>query len=214
MLPSAGSLGRAMAVLGRDDEPLAVAGSRTRAGDIAFFVTVAAATAFGLWQLVSYTVAHSGLRVYATAVGLGFLTFLRVAFLVTLSTLVWVPIGVRICQSPRLARTAQPVVQVLASFPANFLFPFATLFFIHTGISLNIGAVLLMLLGSQWYILFNTIAGAMAIPTDLREAMDNLRVTGWQRWKRLIIPAIFPFYVTGAITASGGPGMRRSWPRS
>ena len=200
----AGSVGRAMAVLGRDDEPLAVAGPRGRAGDVAFVVLVAAASAFGLWKLVAYTVSHSGLGVYATALGLGFLTFLRVAFLVAISTLVWVPIGVRIGQSPRLARTAQPVVQILASFPANFLFPFATLLFIHTGISLNIGAVLLMALGSQWYILFNVIAGAMAIPTDLREAMDNLRITGWQRWRSLIIPGIFPFYVTGAITASGG----------
>src|SRR5712691_495446 len=191
----AGSVGRAMAVLGRDDEPLAVAGPRGRAGDMAFVALVAAATAFGLWKLVFYTVSHSGLGVYVTAFGLGFLTFLRVAFLVAISTLVWVPIGVRIGQSPRLARTAQPVVQVLASFPANFLFPFATLLFIHTGISLNIGAVLLMALGSQWYILFNVIAGAMAIPTDLREAMDNLRITGWQRWRSLIIPGIFPFYV-------------------
>ncbi|MEA2590940.1 MAG: NitT/TauT family transport system permease protein [Actinomycetota bacterium] len=200
----AGSLGRAMAVLGRDDEPLAAAAPGGRAGDVAFVLLVGAVTAFGLWRLVSYTVSHSGLGVYATALGLGFLTFLRVAFLVAVSTLIWVPVGVRIGESPRLARTAQPVVQVLASFPANFLFPFATLLFIHTGISLNFGAVLLMALGSQWYILFNTIAGAMAIPTDLREAMDNLRVTGWQRWKRLIIPGIFPFYVTGAITASGG----------
>jgi len=200
----AGSVGRAMAVLGRDDEPLAVAGPRGRAGDVAFVVIVAAFSAFGLWKLVSYTVSHSGLGVYATALGLGFLTFLRVAFLVAISTLVWVPVGVRIGQSPRLARIAQPVVQILASFPANFLFPFATLLFIHTGISLNIGAVLLMALGSQWYILFNVIAGAMAIPTDLREAMDNLRITGWQRWRSLIIPGIFPFYVTEAITASGG----------
>jgi NitT/TauT family transport system permease protein len=200
----AGSVGRAMAVLGRDDEPLAVAGPQGRTGDVVFVVLVAAVVAFGLWRLVSYTASHSGLGVYATALGLGFLTFLRVAFLVAISTLVWVPIGVRIGQSPRLARTAQPVVQILASFPANFLFPFATLLFIHTGISLNIGAVLLMALGSQWYIVFNVIAGAMAIPTDLREAMDNLRITGWQRWRRLIIPGIFPFYVTGAITASGG----------
>jgi NitT/TauT family transport system permease protein len=200
----AGSLERAMAVLGRDDEPLAARAPGGRAGDVAFVLLVGAATAIGAWSLVSYTVARSGLGVYVTALGLGFLTFLRVAFLVAVSTLIWVPVGVRIGQSPRLARTAQPVVQVLASFPANFLFPFATLLFIRTGISLNIGAVLLMALGSQWYILFNTIAGAMAIPTDLREAMDNLRIVGWQRWKRLIIPGIFPFYVTGAITASGG----------
>jgi len=165
---------------------------------------VTGAVGFGLWQLVSYTISRSGLGVYATALGLGFVTFLRVLFLLVVSTIVWVPIGVKIGQTPRLARTAQPVVQVLASFPANFLFPFATPFFLDTGISLNVGAVLLMALGAQWYILFNTIAGAQAIPSDLREAMENLGIRGWQRWRRLIIPAIFPFYVTGAITASGG----------
>jgi len=98
----------------------------------------------------------------------------------------------------------QPVVQVLASFPANFLFPLAVWFFLKTGLSINIGGMFLMALGAQWYILFNSIAGAMAIPSDLREAMDDLGVTGWQRWKRLIIPGIFPAYVTGGITASGG----------
>ena len=105
---------------------------------------------------------------------------------------------------PRAARLAQPIVQILASFPANFLFPFAVWAFVETGISLNVGGILLMSLGAQWYILFNAIAGAQAIPTDLREAIDDLGVHGWQRWKRLILPAIFPSYVTGGITASGG----------
>ena len=201
----AGRLERAMAVLGRDDEALVVGETtRSRAGDIVFWLVVGALVAFGLWQLVSYTVSHSGLGVYGTALGLGALTFVRVVVVLVVSTLVWVPVGVRIGQTPRLAKTAQPVVQVLASFPANFLFPFVTLFFLRTGISFNIGAILLMFLGAQWYILFNTIAGAMAIPSDLREAMDNLRIHGWQRWKRLILPAIFPFFVTGAVTASGG----------
>ena len=124
--------------------------------------------------------------------------------MVIVATLVWVPIGVRIGLNPRLARTAQPLVQILASFPANFLFPFATYAFIKTGSRLNIGGIVLMSLGAQWYILFNTIAGAMAIPSDLKEAMDNLGVRGWQRWRRLILPGIFPYYVTGGITASGG----------
>jgi NitT/TauT family transport system permease protein len=124
--------------------------------------------------------------------------------LVALATVIWVPIGVKIGFSPRLTRIAQPVVQVLASFPANFLFPLAVWFFLRTGLSINVGGTLLMALGAQWYILFNSIAGAMAIPSDLREAMDDLGVTGWQRWKRLIIPGIFPSYVTGGITASGG----------
>jgi NitT/TauT family transport system permease protein len=84
------------------------------------------------------------------------------------------------------------------------LFPFFAAFLIATGISLNVGGIVLMALGAQWYILFNTIAGAMSIPSDLREAMDNFGVRGWQRWRRLIIPGIFPAYVTGGITAAGG----------
>jgi NitT/TauT family transport system permease protein len=115
-----------------------------------------------------------------------------------------VPIGVWIGMNPKVTRFAQPVVQVLASFPANFLFPFATFVFITLHISLNIGSILLMALGAQWYILFNVIAGATAIPSDLREAMTNYRVSGWLKWRSFILPAIFPSYVTGGITAAGG----------
>jgi NitT/TauT family transport system permease protein len=145
-----------------------------------------------------------GLGEFPHAFWLGAITFTRVVIVVAVSTLIWVPIGVKIGLSPRLARYAQPIVQILASFPANFLFPFAAAFFIATSISLNVGGIVLMALGAQWYILFNTIAGAMAIPSDLREAMDNFGVRGWQLWRRLILPAIFPFYITGGITAAGG----------
>jgi NitT/TauT family transport system permease protein len=106
--------------------------------------------------------------------------------------------------NPRVAQFMQPVVQVLASFPANFIFPFAIVVFLDLGISLNYGSILLMMLGTQWYVLFNVIAGASAVPSDLREAMDNLGVHGIDRWRRLILPGIFPAYVTGAITAAGG----------
>jgi NitT/TauT family transport system permease protein len=95
-------------------------------------------------------------------------------------------------------------VQVLASFPANFVFPFAIVVFLDIGLSLNYGSILLMALGTQWYILFNVIAGASAVPSDLKEAMDNLDVHGWGRWRRMVLPAVFPAYVTGAITAAGG----------
>ena len=124
--------------------------------------------------------------------------------MVVVSTLIWVPVGVKIGMSPRLTRYAQPIVQILASFPANFLFPFFAAFLIATGIGLNWGGIVLMALGAQWYILFNTIAGAISIPSDLREAMDNFGVRGRQRWRRLILPGIFPAYVTGGITAAGG----------
>ena len=138
------------------------------------------------------------------AIGLGFLTLFRVIALLALATLVWTPIGVAIGFNPKLARISQPVVLFLASFPSNFLFPLATVLFLRTHLSLNWGSILLMALGAQWYILFNTIAGAMSVPTDLREMAQNMGVRGWQLWKKLIIPAIFPAWVTGGITASGG----------
>jgi NitT/TauT family transport system permease protein len=124
--------------------------------------------------------------------------------LLVFSTIVWTPIGVAIGLSPRLARLSQPVVQILASFPANFLFPFATLGFIKLGISLNWGSMLLMALGAQWYLLFNVIGGAQAIPNDLREMATSLGLKGFRKWKFLIGPGIFGTWVTGAITASGG----------
>jgi NitT/TauT family transport system permease protein len=103
-----------------------------------------------------------------------------------------------------VSRLAQPVVQILASFPANFLFPIFTAVLVSTGISLNWGGIVLMALGAQWYILFNVIAGASAVPNDLREAGANLGLRGTLWWRRLILPAIFPSYVTGGITAAGG----------
>ncbi len=124
--------------------------------------------------------------------------------LLVVATLLWVPVGVWIGLNPRVSRLAQPVVQVLASFPANFLFPLVTVALLATGISLNIGGILLMSLGAQWYILFNVIAGASAIPNDLREAAANLRLPRMLWWRKLILPAIFPSYVTGGITAAGG----------
>ncbi len=145
-----------------------------------------------------------GLGEVAKAFKLGLLTLLRVVVLLVFSTLVWTPIGVAIGFNPRLARLLQPVVQFLASFPANFIFPFATLFFIRSHISINWGSILLMSLGAQWYILFNSIAGAISIPTDLREMATSMGLRGWQLWRKLIIPGIFSAWVTGGITASGG----------
>jgi NitT/TauT family transport system permease protein len=132
------------------------------------------------------------------------LTFARVAVVVVASTAIWVPVGVKIGMSPRLSRYAQPVVQVLASFPAILLFPFAIVIFLALGISLNYGGILLMALGAQWYILFNVIAGASAIPTELREMAEEFRFPWKQRWRELILPGVFPYYVTGGITAAGG----------
>jgi NitT/TauT family transport system permease protein len=143
-------------------------------------------------------------RELMTVLGLGLLTLLRVVAVVALAALVWTPIGAWIGMNPRLARYAQPLVQVVASFPANFLFPVFTIIFVRFGLSIQWGGALLMALGAQWYILFNTIAGAMAIPNDLREMTQDLGVHGIARWRALILPAIFPAWVTGALTAAGG----------
>jgi NitT/TauT family transport system permease protein len=199
-------LGRAMRVLGRDERPPAVSSARQRAGDIAFAAAVGGLVAYGAYELLHFIASSRGVGLgqIPHCFALGAVTFGRVVVLVVFATLVWVPVGVWIGMNPRVARLAQPVVQVLASFPANFLFPFATLAFIKLDIPINIGGILLMALGAQWYILFNVIAGASAIPSDLREAMDVLGVRGRQRWKRLIIPGILTSYVTGGITAAGG----------
>jgi NitT/TauT family transport system permease protein len=202
--PATVGLDRATRVFGLADRPLEPNVARRRAGDAVFAVVVGAAALFGASRALDYIDTHVGLSEFGHAFGLGAVTFGRVVVLVVVSTLIWVPVGVKIGMSPRLARYAQPVVQIFASFPANFLFPFFAAFLIATGISLNWGGIVLMALGAQWYILFNTIAGAITIPSDLREAMDNFGVRGWQRWRRLIIPGIFPAYVTGGITAAGG----------
>jgi NitT/TauT family transport system permease protein len=166
---------------------------------------VVVALGWGLYNMLDYVAGgHQGLGIFGHAFVLGFYTLLRVAVVVAVSSVIWVPVGVWIGFNPRVAQFMQPVVQVFASFPANFIFPFAIVLFLDIGLSLNYGSVLLMALGTQWYILFNVIAGASAVPSDLKEAMDNLDVHGWERWRRMIIPAVFPAYVTGAITAAGG----------
>jgi NitT/TauT family transport system permease protein len=132
------------------------------------------------------------------------LTFLRVNTALILGALWTVPVGVVIGSSPRVARIAQPLVQTAASIPATALFPIILLFLLRLRGGLEIAAMLLMLLGTQWYILFNVIAGAMAIPTDLKEAAHIFHFSSWDRWRFLILPGIFPYLVTGMVTASGG----------
>jgi len=154
--------------------------------------------------LANFILSDVGLGEVWHATLLGFITGARVLTLLIVSTLIWTPIAVAIGFSPKLARILQPVVQILASFPANFLFPFATLGFIALGVSLNWGSILLMALGSQWYILFNVIGGAQGIPNDLREMAASFGLRGRRQWRALIGPGIFSAWVTGAITASGG----------
>jgi NitT/TauT family transport system permease protein len=134
----------------------------------------------------------------------GFLTATRVLIATLLGMLWTIPVGVTIGLQPKLARIAQPIVQIFSSFPANMAFPFLTILYLKFGINMELGAIPLMMLGTQWYILFNVIAGAMSIPSDLREAAQILKLSRWKTWRTLILPGIFPFLVTGGITASGG----------
>jgi NitT/TauT family transport system permease protein len=135
---------------------------------------------------------------------LGLFTMLRVIILIALASLVWVPIGVWIGLRPRWAERVQPLAQFLAAFPANLLFPIAVVLIVRFHLHPDIWLSPLMILGTQWYILFNVIAGASAYPSDLREAAAGFHVQGWSWWRKAILPGIFPYYVTGAITASGG----------
>jgi len=202
--PIGRALDRLTRPFGLAEYPLRTDVHKRQMGDVIFWSVIFTASAAVAVLGIIYLNAHLGFARFPSLIGFGLATFARVVILLTISTLIWVPIGVKIGMSPKLSRIAQPVVQVLASFPAILLFPFATLIFIDLGIPLDYGAIVLMMLGAQWYILFNVIAGASAIPNDLREMMVTMRLTRRQRWSRVILPAIFPAYVTGGITAAGG----------
>ena len=156
------------------------------------------------WVVVAFVSARLTWGDLLEAVGLGLITLLRVAVLMVLASLVWVPIGVWLGLRPVWARRAQPVAQFLAAFPANLLYPPFVVTIVHFDLAPDIWLTPLMVLGTQWYILFNVIAGAAAFPGDLREAADNFRVGGFLWWRKVMIPGILTYYVTGAITASGG----------
>ncbi|WP_132387395.1 ABC transporter permease subunit [Novosphingobium sp. PhB165] len=151
-----------------------------------------------------YILASLGLLEIGTALGLAMLTMIRVVVLIALASLIWVPLGVAIGLRPRLAEAVQPIAQFLAAFPANVLFPFAVIAIVHWHLTPDIWLSPLMILGTQWYILFNVIAGASAIPNDLREVAGMFGLKGWQWWRQVALPGIFPYYITGALTASGG----------
>lgn len=135
---------------------------------------------------------------------LGLVTALRVIILIIFCSLLWVPIGVWVGLRPRIAQYVQPIAQFLAAFPANLLYPLVVILIVKYQLNVNIWVTPLMILGAQWYILFNVIAGASVLPRDLLQVADNLGVKYWLRWRRLILPGIFPYYMTGAITAVGG----------
>ncbi len=153
---------------------------------------------------IEYLSATLGPSDVLSAVGYGFITLARVIVLIALATLIWVPVGVWIGLRPKLAERIQPLAQFLAAFPANLAFPVFVVIIVRYGLNPNIWLSPLMILGTQWYILFNVIAGASAFPTDLREAAGSFHLRGWRWWIKVILPGIFPYYITGAITASGG----------
>jgi NitT/TauT family transport system permease protein len=160
--------------------------------------------ALAIWRVVVFASQALSWGDVGEAVGLGMITLVRVVVLMIMASLIWVPIGVWLGLRPVWARRAQPIAQFLAAFPANLLFPPVVLFIVYFHLSADIWLTPLMILGTQWYILFNVVAGAAAFPGDLKEAAANFRISGWLWWRKVIIPGIFPYYVTGAITASGG----------
>jgi NitT/TauT family transport system permease protein len=160
---------------------------------------------FAAWRILLFFL-HANLswNDAATAFGLGVITLVRVIVLIAIASAIWTPIGVYVGLRPKLTAIVQPVAQFLAAFPANILFPLAVSLIVFWNVSPDIWLSPLMVLGTQWYILFNVIAGASTMPQELRDAAENFGVHGWLWWRKVALPAVFPFYVTGAITASGG----------
>jgi NitT/TauT family transport system permease protein len=178
-------------------------GSR-RLGDFIWYAVIALIGIIALVKAVQFVFTEITLREVGHVALLGSLTFLRVSVLIAIASLIWVPIGVYVGLRPRVASIVQPVAQFLAAFPVNLIYPIVVSGIVLGKLSPDIWLSPLMILGTQWYILFNVIVGASAIPPDMRYAGQNFHVRGWLWWKRIALPAVFPFYVTGAITASGG----------
>ncbi|WP_374428417.1 ABC transporter permease [Ideonella dechloratans] len=165
---------------------------------------IAAVVLYALWSLLRFVHTEVGWGEVGHVLWLGCLTLLRVSVLIALAAVVWVPVGVWIGMNPRWSDRLQAVAQFLAAFPANLLFPVVVMALVHWHLNPNIWLSPLMVFGTQWYILFNVIAGASSIPTELRFAAQNLGLSGWLKWRRFLLPAVFPSFVTGALTASGG----------
>jgi NitT/TauT family transport system permease protein len=177
---------------------------RRLAGDVFWSGLLIAGIAWcvlGLTRFAGPTLSLTDLRVVAVD---GVATLLRVVVLIALASLVWVPVGVAVGLSPRLTARIQPLAQFLAAFPANLLFPIVVFLIVRLKLGPDVWLSPLMILGTQWYILFNVIAGASAFPGDFREAAASFRVGRLRWWRDVVLPGVFPYYVTGAITASGG----------
>ncbi|WP_020201975.1 MULTISPECIES: ABC transporter permease [Cupriavidus] len=171
-----------------------------RAGTIVITLVAVAA----LYRVMHFVRTEVGWAEVGHVLWLGLLTMVRVVVLIFLAALIWVPIGIRIGLNPAAARIAQPVAQFLAAFPANLMFPLVVMLIVRFGLNPEIWLSPLMIFGTQWYILFNVIAGASGIPTELKLAARNFGLRGWLMWKRFLVPAVFPSLLTGLVTAAGG----------
>jgi NitT/TauT family transport system permease protein len=178
--------------------------SQAQWADRLWYAAIAGLAAIALWRVVAFVGAALSPADVATAGLLGLVTMTRVFVLVAAASAVWVPVGIWIGLNPSAARIAQPVAQFLAAFPANLFFPLVVSAIVRFRLDPNVWLSPLMILGTQWYILFNVVAGASTIPNELLDVGRNLGIRGWRWWRRIALPAVFPFYVTGAITASGG----------
>ena len=176
----------------------------TRGVDVAWFLVMALIGFYAAWHAVLFIATALTWRDALATVGLTLITMLRVVVLLAAASLVWVPVAVWIGLRPAVAERVQPAAQFLAAFPANVVFPIAVIGILRFHLDPDIWLSALIIFGTQWYIVFNVIAGASAFPNDLREASANFKITGWTWWRDVMIPGIFPYYVTGALTASGG----------
>ena len=172
--------------------------------DWVWFALIAVFALWSAWSVVMFVAQEVTAREALLVCGFGFLTLIRVLVLIAIASVIWTPIGVWIGLRPRWAEAVQPIAQFLAAFPSNLLFPLFVFVIVRFHLMPDIWLSPLMILGTQWYILFNVIAGASAFPNDLREAAASFGVKGWAWWRKVALPGVFPYYVTGAITASGG----------
>jgi len=184
--------------------PVAVAERQRRVGDLIWTAMVFTLIAAVLWRIGRFVLSDLSGADIEEAFTMGLATLIRIAVLIVLASAIWVPVGVWVGTRPRATRIVQPIAQFLAAFPANLLFPIVVSGIVALRLDPDIWLSPLMILGTQWYILFNVIAGAAAIPAELRDCATNLGVRGWLWWRTTALPAVFPYYVTGAITASGG----------
>ncbi|MFM0214366.1 MULTISPECIES: ABC transporter permease [Paraburkholderia] len=176
----------------------------SRLGDIVWAALVLIGTVYVVYRVFIYVRTGVSLDEVGHVFMLGLITLLRVVVLIAIASVIWVPVGVLIGLRPALAEKIQPLAQFLAAFPANLLFPVFVIVIVRFHLNPDIWLSPLIVLGTQWYILFNVIAGATSYPNDYREAAKNFHIRGWQWWRQAMLPGIFPYYVTGAITASGG----------